>query len=87
MPKKVGEVLGQTGWTGVNMKGEKTMSYRISIIVNADVALSEIFALGRTIEDATMLGWWIPSRGEALPPEKWTMNMIQVALAEPVSAT
>lgn len=34
--KIVGRVDGQTGWTGVNQFGEKTMSYQIAIIVKAN---------------------------------------------------
>ena len=34
--KVVGRVDGQTGWTGVNQAGEKTMSYQVAIIVKAD---------------------------------------------------
>ena len=45
----VGRLDGQTGWTGVNQAGEKTMSYQIAIIIQAKegFTLQDIFAVNR----------------------------------------
>lgn len=76
----VGRIDGQTGWTGVNQAGEKTMSYQIAIIIKANDKLSDMLAVNRAKGEATQIGWWIPSRGEGVPPEKWTMNLADIYL-------
>ena len=85
----VGLIAGQTGWTGVNQAGEKTMSYQIAIIIKANdgFTLQDIFAVNREEGQATQLGWWIPSRGENDPPEKWTMNLADIYLKTDVTAS
>ena len=40
---KIGRLDGQTGWTGVNQAGEKTMSYQIAFVVKADNKLTSLF--------------------------------------------
>ena len=63
------------------------MSYQIAIIIQATKALSEVLAVNRGPDQATQIGWWIPSRGEADPPEKWTMNLAEVYLNTDVTKT
>ena len=41
--KKIGRLDGQTGWTGVNQAGEKTMSYQIAFVIKADKSIAQIF--------------------------------------------
>ena len=90
----VGRIDGQTGWTGVNVFGDKTMSYQIAIILQAgqdengnDYSLSDMLAVNRDEGKATQVGWWIPSRGENDPPEKWTMNLADIYLTTNVNDT
>ena len=85
----VGRLDGQTGWTGVNQAGEKTMSYQIAIIIQANegYSLQDILAVNREENQATQIGWWIPSRGENNPPEKWTMNIADIYLKTDVTAS
>ena len=85
----VGRLDGQTGWTGINQAGEKTMSYQIAIIITASegFTLQDIFAVNREEGQATQVGWWIPSRGENDPPEKWTMNLAEIYLKTDVTAS
>ena len=40
---KIGRLDGQTGWTGVNQAGEKTMSYQIALVIKADNKLTSLF--------------------------------------------
>ena len=85
----VGRLDGQTGWTGINQAGEKTMSYQIAIIIQANegFTLQDIFSLNREEGQATQIGWWIPSRGENDPPEKWTMCLADIYLKTDVTSS
>ena len=78
----VGRVDGQTGWTGVNQDGVKTMSYQLAVIVKANKALSDIFTVDKPAPSTTQIGWWLPQRGEgdAEYAEKWTMTLADVFL-------
>ena len=85
----VGRVDGQTGWTGINQDGDKTMSYQIAVIVKAidvegnDLTLNKVFAqIGGPIKEnkASSFGMWIPERKEDNPPEDWFMNLMHVNL-------
>ena len=85
----VGRIDGQTGWTGVNQDGNKIMSYQFAIIIRAaeGKTLKDIFAVDREADKATQIGWWIPYRNEKIPPEKWTMNLIDVNLKSDVTGS
>lgn len=65
------------------------MSYQIAIIVKANDRLSTIFNTigsdGRQNNQTSQLGWWIPTRGEDLPPEDYTMVLCDVNLTPVVS--
>ena len=63
------------------------MSYQIAIIIKASDKLSDMLAVNRSKGQATQLGWWIPSRGEAKPPEKWTMNIADIYLKTDVTTS
>ena len=81
--KNVGRLDGQTGWTGVNQAGDKTMSYQVAFVIKADDSLRRIFnavGTGRRDNQTTQLGWWIPTRGEDIPPEDYTMMLLDVNL-------
>lgn len=83
----VGRIDGQTAWTGVNQAGDKTMSYQFAVVIKANSALSDIFNVNREQGKATQLGWWIPARGEDVPPERWQMNLVDVYLKSSVNAS
>ena len=82
--KNVGRLDGQTGWSGINQAGEKTMSYQVAFVIKANNRLTDIFNAvgkdGRRDNQTTQIGWWIPTRGEQVPPEDWTMNLMDVNL-------
>ena len=40
---KIGRLDGQTGWTGINQAGEKTMSYQIAFVIKSDNKLTSLF--------------------------------------------
>jgi len=63
------------------------MSYQIAIIIKATEKLSDVLAVNRASGEATQIGWWIPSRGEAIPAEKWTMNLAEIYLKTDVTDT
>ena len=58
------------------------MSYQIAFVIKADDKLSSMFyplgSGGRTKNKTSQIGWWIPARGEELPPEQWTMNLMDI---------
>ena len=58
------------------------MSYQIAFVIKAANKLTDIFLPlgrdGRGNNETTQLGWWIPARGEEIPPEDWTMNLMDV---------
>ena len=81
--KKIGRLDGQTGWTGVNQAGEKTMSYQIAFVIKADRSLANLFlpVSGNRQENQTsQLGWFIPSRGQDFPAEQFTMQLCDINL-------
>lgn len=43
----VGRIDGQTGWSGINVDGKKTISYRFTIIVWSNKGLSRVFNADR----------------------------------------
>lgn len=59
------------------------MSYQIAFVIKADDSLRRIFnpvGTGRRDNQTTQLGWWIPTRGEDIPPEDYTMMLLDVNL-------
>ncbi len=81
--KTVGRLDGQTGWTGVNQAGDKTMSFQIAFVIKADKSIAQIFnpaTNGRQENQTTQIGWWIPSRDQDIPAEEYTMQLLDVNL-------
>ncbi len=59
------------------------MSYQIAFVIKADKSIAQIFnpvTGGRTENQTTQIGWWIPSRGQDIPAEEYTMQLLDVNL-------
>ena len=65
------------------------MSYQIAFVIKADNKLTSLFnrvgSNGRGDNETSQLGWWIPARGEDIPPEDWTMNLMDLNLKSTIT--